>query len=829
MTKPILSVLWVIVKSYNLQKYRLFLVLMAMIIGCAGFSSVLVINETAKRSYNQPNFPLIEDVRYAIYPKEGASITQSDYADLRKSGNRNIIAVSTLEIGSKNNKLDFVGVDYYALMSLDVSQQGTDSAEKEVVLFTSSINSSEIDATENKFIVDPAYAKVLRTQKLLTSDNFLQLNSQFPIGPVSIAKGTGFGQQIVCDIETLFNQFTTQEISYLVVVGKYNDKNPVTVQLPAHLKLVKLISTEDTEQLTASFHLNLFAMGLLMFVVCMFVVLNALNLLIIKRLPTFKIIRQLGVPIVAIFSASIIEMLFLAIVCSAMGVTLGIEAAKLLSPAVNQTLESLYNVSLGFESFSWPSLYSRVLLASILGLSLAAVLPLRSIDSHLASIKLTPQVVYNENRWLTVSAILLLVSLILYFCYANILSSFVIIGLLITSGCFMVLFILPKLLVLTQPFIPSNAPSLSWSFADAKRVSNKSSIALCAFFIAVTANVGMNLMVNSFRVATDTWITQRLDADAYIYTQDADKASTLIKLNFPKISTFVRLAEKVSYQGNDLQIRSYPSQLKHRQALLLEDALDTSWDKFSNGYGIFVNQQFALSKQLKLGQKLEISRQDNTQLAVQVVGIYYDYGNPNAQALVSEWLIKNPLGGRQVMALYNQGAHPLEWTELKKQLGLNMPDAQMMETQTLLKASMQTFDNTFVVTQSLNIITLLVAAFSLASSLIVIDFDNKPQRALLRAMGVPASKVLLLTLFQYTLLCLFICAIAIPFGILLSWLLINLINVQAFYWSYPLVIELETIVQLVFSSLTVVLLAVLLPAARAILIPPIEDIKWLNG
>ncbi|WP_342807254.1 ABC transporter permease [Alteromonas sp. M12] len=820
MIKLIHAVLWVILKSYRLQRYRIFTVLLAIIIGCAGFSSVLVINETAKRSYNDANLPLFADVHYAIYAKQGASISKADYANLRKSGHRNIVALSSMEVEAiDNSTLVFIGIDYYALMSLNNGHLNSNSSEDSIGWFSPNI----------KFMLHPEYAKQLIAKKVLSSDNYLTLNSQLSIGPISQIKTAGLNNQIVSDIETLFNQFDNKTISYLLVVGNYDDKRPPPIKLPTHLKLVKLKTAEDANQLTASFHLNLFAMGLLMFVVCMFVVLNALNLLMIKRVPMFKILRQQGVPVSAVFIASIIEMLGLAVICSAIGVILGIEISQWLSPAVNQTLESLYDVKVGFQTFSWFTLYLQVLLASIIGLSLAAALPLRLVNHQIGSISASTPRTNNENKWLAFSLISILISILVYFSDADIFGSFVIIALLIISGCFMVLFILPKLLSVVIRLIPHKMPTLRWSLADAKRVSNKSSIAFCAFFIAVAANVGMNLMVNSFRVATDSWITQRLNADGYIYTKNTDQVISLIKQNYPTVNPVIRQQETASYQGSPIQIRSYPSNVEHQKALLFERSLSAPWNTFIDGNGIFINQQFALSKQLKLGQKIEISRRDNSKLSMQVVAIYYDYGNPKPQAFISEDLIKDQLIGRHVIALFNQAPDQSWLAELKKRIAMQIPEAQIMETQEVLKTSMQTFDSTFVVTQSLNIITLLVAAFSLASSLSVIDFDNKPQRALIRSLGIPALRILILTLFQYTVLCLFICALAIPFGILLSWLLIHLINVQAFHWSYPLIIELKTIVQLVCSSLAVVLFVVVLPAAKAILKPPIEDIKWLNG
>lgn len=69
---------------------------------------------------------------------------------------------------------------------------------------------------------------------------------------------------------------------------------------------------------------------------------------------------------------------------------------------------------------------------------------------------------------------------------------------------------------------------------------------------------------------------------------------------------------------------------------------------------------------------------------------------------------------------------------------------------------------------------------------------------------------------------------AIPFGIILSWLLINFINIQAFGWSYPLLLDSISIVKLTSASLALLIAAMLLPAYLRTKRPLLEDLKWLS-
>jgi putative ABC transport system permease protein len=121
-----------------------------------------------------------------------------------------------------------------------------------------------------------------------------------------------------------------------------------------------------------------------------------------------------------------------------------------------------------------------------------------------------------------------------------------------------------------------------------------------------------------------------------------------------------------------------------------------------------------------------------------------------------------------------------------------------------------------------------VAALSLACAIVVLMNDARPQNMLLRSFGVSAIKTQLLALFQYFLLCFIALIFATPFGILLSWVLIYEINLQAFQWTYPLQINAIKILQIYAVSLSIVLLIIAIPIIKAGKRPLMEDIRWLN-
>jgi putative ABC transport system permease protein len=138
------------------------------------------------------------------------------------------------------------------------------------------------------------------------------------------------------------------------------------------------------------------------------------------------------------------------------------------------------------------------------------------------------------------------------------------------------------------------------------------------------------------------------------------------------------------------------------------------------------------------------------------------------------------------------------------------------------------FDRTFLITDSLNLVTLLVAALSLACTIVILMQQSRPQTMLLRTLGISAWQGRGMLLLQYMFLCLVALIAATPFGILLSYVLIEQINYHAFNWSYPLIVDWTNILELYLLSLLIVLTTISLPIIYSTKQSIAEELKWLD-
>ena len=146
------------------------------------------------------------------------------------------------------------------------------------------------------------------------------------------------------------------------------------------------------------------------------------------------------------------------------------------------------------------------------------------------------------------------------------------------------------------------------------------------------------------------------------------------------------------------------------------------------------------------------------------------------------------------------------------QLGLE--PTQWVSQRDVLALSLTIFDRTFAITRALNALTLLVAAVAIFSSLLAVYQLRRPEYALWRSLGMSWFGFFMVSGFPIVLMTVAAMALALPLGIVLSWLLIHKINVISFGWTMPVIVAPEPIAFLFVVVAAVVLTAFILASLR---------------
>jgi putative ABC transport system permease protein len=206
---------------------------------------------------------------------------------------------------------------------------------------------------------------------------------------------------------------------------------------------------------------------------------------------------------------------------------------------------------------------------------------------------------------------------------------------------------------------------------------------------------------------------------------------------------------------------------------------------------------------------------------VTVAGIYSDYGNPKGQLIVG---IGTLVAHYPEVPKLRYGVRvPSQHAQYLKQLLVNefgLPETAVIDQASLKRQSRAVFEQTFAVTGSLNVLTLGVAGFAMFSSLLTLSGIRLPQLAPIWAMGVRRRDLALYEIGRTLALWLATFIAAIPVGLGLAWVLLAIVNVEAFGWRLPMRVFPLDWLWLGAAALVAALLSVAVPVRRLATINP---------
>jgi putative ABC transport system permease protein len=219
---------------------------------------------------------------------------------------------------------------------------------------------------------------------------------------------------------------------------------------------------------------------------------------------------------------------------------------------------------------------------------------------------------------------------------------------------------------------------------------------------------------------------------------------------------------------------------------VLIESVPHVWDRVRDGRAAVISEQTARRLGIALGQTLQIPTASGT-WAVEVGGIYADYGNPRGQVRVDAQALRDhfPDARRTSYALRAAPKDaPALIDAIQQQWGGGI--SRIVDQASLKRTSKSIFERTFAVTAALNTLTLGVAGIALFASLLTLSNLRLVQVAPVWAAGVTRRKLAEIELGKIILLAAFTAIAALPVGLALAWCLVAVVNVAAFGWRLPL-------------------------------------------
>lgn len=572
----------------------------------------------------------------------------------------------------------------------------------------------------------------------------------------------------------------------------------------------------DIARLTDSFHLNLTAFGFLAFAVGLFIVHSAIGLAFEQRRTMVRTLRALGVPARLLMGLMLAELLILGALAGTAGVLLGYLVAGALLPDVAATLRGLYGAevpgTLSLRPGWWVAgmgiALAGTLIASAQGLWHLWRLPLLTAAQPRAWARARGRALMGQAAAGSVLLVLCAL-LVLGRPGAGLWAGFgALAALLIGAALLLPLFLAAATRAGGRL---SRGVVAEWFWADTRQQVPGLSLSLMALLLALAANIGVGTMVSSFRATFTGWLDQRLASELYLTAADEAEAKRLTDWLAPKVEAILPIVRvEAVLAGRPGDIYGVADHATYRDHWPVLEAQPGVWDLVATGRGVLANEQMFRQGRMSLGDRIDLP--DG---ALPVVGVYSDYGNPRAQVLMGLSTFDKRFP--DVPHLRFGLRLPPEQTEALVE-GLTrsfpLPPEALVDQAAIKAESLRIFERTFTVTTALNVLTLAVAGLALFASLLTLAGLRLPQLAPVWAMGLTRARLARLELVRSLALALFTFAAALPLGLALAWVLLAVVNVEAFGWRLPMEVFPGDWLRLLGLALVAAGLAALVPALR---------------
>ncbi|MBB95872.1 MAG: ABC transporter permease [Rhodobacteraceae bacterium] len=776
--------------------------LAGLALATALWTAVQAINAEARASYAEANALLAPD-RLATLTSPAGRFPRDRYVALRRAGWQ-VSAVLEGRLDTADRRVSLLGVDLLTYPALPATLE---------------------DAGPDMEAPPPDPAVVLLSPGRLFADADTAQALQDPdLPPVRVTDGLPPGV-VLTDIGTAERLLhAPAALSRLVVLPDQPMGLPSLSDIAPDLVLSPADAAADTGGLTRSFHLNLTAFGLLSFAVGLFIVHGTIGLAFEQRRGIVRTLRALGVPSAGVAVAMLTELLLAGLIAGLLGVALGYVIATALLPGVAATLGGLYGAQVSGSLALRPAWIAAGLGMSVGGVLIAgAQMVWRTHAVPVLALAGSEAWRRSGARALAVQSLagcaLMLAGILALSLIGGLVGGFVLLGGLLLGAALLLAPLLSVLLSTGEKL--AGQPVAEWVWADMRAQLPGLSMALMALLLALATNIGVGTMVSSFRLTFTDWLDHRLSADLYISTTGPAQSTALRDWLTPRADTVlpIRSAE-VTLNGQPGRVYGIVDDALYRDTWPLIGTATDPWDQIAAGQGVLINEQLHYGAGLDPGDPLQLM----PGWSLLVVGIYADYGNPAPQAIVAldALLARVPdLPDRQLaVRAPDPGALAAALRD-----AFDLPADAILPQREIKSASMQVFDRTFLVTGALNLLTLGVAGFAILTSLLTLWTMRLPQLAPAWALGLTRAHLARLDILRAVALAALTAVLAVPLGLVLAWVLLSVINVEAFGWRLPMYVFPLDWLRLFALALLAAALAALIPALRLRRLPPAELVK----
>lgn len=573
---------------------------------------------------------------------------------------------------------------------------------------------------------------------------------------------------------------------------------------------------ERADSMTYAFRSNLLALGFLAVLVGAFLVFNMAQFAVTRRRPLLGKLRCLGCRAAAVRNATLLE----AGVFGLVGGLLGLLGGRLLAAAMVDDVALTVSTLYGFIETPTPTL-DPLTAAAALGVAIFAAVGATWVPARSAartppvlvaagSMRETPGSPWAPVVFLTLAGLALVPT-------AG--------GIVLPAGAVLLLLLgvatsLPLLLSALVKHPPKNV-LLNLAAGRIQRSLARTGGAAGALVMPIAMTLGIAIMIGSFQREVSRWVGSSLSADIYVKPLWAELAPTTAALPVETVAALeeldgvrsVDLLRYLEHRAGSTTFRVVGSRMNresHADTLrLLEGSRDAAFDGLAAGH-VLISEPLANRTRKGPGDALTLETKSGPR-DVPIDGVFQDFSYDRGYALMEEGHYIDTFGDTGVVGAALNVEADTDADALQAALQARFPKAVFTATRKIRENVMVAFDNTFAITYVLQAISTALAWVGVLTGLLCLHLERKHELGVLRALGSTTKKVFGLLLTEAVIIVGVAGLVAVPTGAALAWILVEIVNVRSFGWSFPMVFDLAEIASVLALSLGAAGLAGLVP------------------
>ncbi|MGI9316069.1 MAG: FtsX-like permease family protein [bacterium] len=609
------------------------------------------------------------------------------------------------------------------------------------------------------------------------------------------------------------------------------DQTALERELPDSARLVNVeLYNNSRSDMTRAFRINLTALSLLALVIAMFLIYSTVSFQVVRRRPIFALLKAIGVTSFGLATVIIAELALLGITGTLCGILLGSLLANSIGAMVSETINALYYSLVAPENTaSWSVIYK----AALLGLGttlLASALPvvtasrttvrgllLRSSEETVAR-KLSMRFFYLAFALLIVGAGILVLS------RESLVLGFAGLFLLILSLAGVAPWVVRQLCrIVSKPKMGTLGMIPKMALTNVGAHLSRTSIAVAALSVAVSATLGVGLMIDSFRFSVERWLDGYLRSDIYMTSeavgQEYLSPSFLAEIQNLEDVAHLSTGRRRTLSASDGPITLFTLQtsLNNFDGFQIKQGLDGDlWERFNRQDQVLISEPLARRRDLKPGDRINLPT-DAGGIDFTIAAVYFDYSSDQGLVTMDRQTYRRYFDDELISSaavVVNEGVDIGAVMARIKNLSGAPTELFLRSNKGLRNASLEVFDQTFRITEVLRWLAIIVAVVGIVSALMALQLERGREYATLKAIGFSRFQLATQILIETGITGFFAGLMAVPMGIALAVCLIKVINVRSFGWSMHTVIDGVLIGQSMLLAVVAAAIAGLYPAVR---------------